>query len=133
MVKKIKSAPKKSIPKLLKSAEEIFNAYIRERDKDNPCISCGTGPVENAGHYYSVGSTGALRYNEVNVNGQCIQCNWHNHGNLIHYRNGLIKKYGESKVLMLDSASKGRKSWSRGELYAIIEFYKKETIKLKNA
>lgn len=117
-----------TIPNLLKLAEQAFNAYIRERDKNMGCISCG-GPVENAGHYYSVGGYGVVRYNEVNVNGQCIRCNMWLHGNLIHYRNGLINRYGEPKILLLDSAARGSKKWTRGELEIVISTYK--TLKLE--
>jgi len=31
----------KSLPKLKKDLQLIFNAFIRVRDKDEPCISCG--------------------------------------------------------------------------------------------
>ena len=111
------------LPKLLAKAQIVFNKWIRERDKDKGCISCG-GPVENAGHYLSQGHNSAFRFNEVNVNGQCIRCNKFLHGNLIPYRQGLIKRYGEGKVLMLESGNKFKK-WSRCELEAIIENYKK--------
>lgn len=127
-----KSNGDRTMSRLKELAREAFNGYIRERDKHLGCISCGTGPVENAGHYYSDGHYSALRYNETNVNGQCIKCNKFLSGNLIHYRNGLINKYGEAKVLLLDSASRGSKRYTRVELEAIITFYKNETLKLKS-
>jgi len=114
------------LPKLLKKAQEAFNAFIRERDKDKGCISCD-GPVQEAGHYFSQGHHSALRYNEVNTNGQCTRCNKWLHGNLINYRSGLIARYGEAKVLLLESSSKNKvKKWSRVELEAIIKLYKEE-------
>lgn len=113
------------LPKLLEKAQRVFNAWIRERDKDKCCISCG-GPVEQAGHYFSAGHHSALRFNEVNVNGQCVRCNYFEHGNLIHYRAGLVKKYGEQKVLMLESSARGgnTKKWSRVELMAVADQYR---------
>lgn len=133
----IKKAPAKrngerAMSRLKELAREAFNGYIRERDKRSGCISCGTGPVENAGHYYSDGHYSAVRYNEVNVNGQCIRCNKFLHGNLIHYRNGLIKKYGPQRVALLESVSRKSKKYSRVELETIITFYKNETLKLKS-
>jgi hypothetical protein len=112
-----------SIPKLTEKAVKVFNAYIRNRDKDNGCISC-PAPVDHAGHYLSAGHHGHLRFNEMNVNGQCLRCNNFLHGNLINYRQGLVKKYGEQKVLILESMAHGVKKWSRVELIAIIEHYK---------
>lgn len=115
------------LPKLLKKAQDVFNAYIRKRDADLGCISCG-GEVENAGHYFSVGQYSALRFNEMNVNGQSVHCNMYRHGNLIHYRQGLVRKYGEEKVKWLeDYANKNRlKKWSRFELDLIIKEYKEK-------
>lgn len=110
------------LPKLLKRAQEVFNAYIRNRDQNKGCISC-FGQVEQAGHYLSQGHHSALRFNEVNTNGQCVRCNCFLHGNLINYRKGLIKRYGEERVLMLENAGKFKK-WSRFELEAIIKMYK---------
>jgi hypothetical protein len=120
------------LPKMLALAQQDFNAYIRERDRDKGCISCN-GPVQHAGHYFSQGHHSALRYNEMNVNGQCERCNTFLHGNLIHYRNGLIKRYGLEKVLMLESSSRRTvKKWSDAELQAIRELYKSELKKIKD-
>jgi len=130
----MKSAAKKkkelSLPSLLKKAQDTFNAYVRARDNNKGCISCGK-PVEHAGHFFSEGHFPALQFNEVNVNGQCVRCNRHLHGNLIFYRSGLVKRYGEQKVLMLEaSAKRPGKKWSRFELMAIIEYYKQEANKI---
>ena len=78
-------AKTKTIPQLTKKAQEVFNKWIRERDKDLGCISCG-GSVDHAGHYFSVGQHSALRFHEDNVHGQCIGCNNFKHGNLAHYK-----------------------------------------------
>lgn len=110
-------------PSLLKKAQKIFNAWIRERDKSKGCISCGA-PVTEAGHFYSQGHHSALRFNEMNTNGQCTRCNCFLHGNLLNYRNGMIKKYGEEKLILLESQSRTPKKWSRSELESIIQHYK---------
>ncbi len=47
------------LPKLLKKAQDKFNAHIRERDKELGCISCGN-EVQQAGHYFSQGQHSAL-------------------------------------------------------------------------
>lgn len=112
------------LPKLKKKAQNIFNKWVRIRDKDEKCISCG-GKVEQAGHYFNSGHYSSLTFSEINVNGQCVKCNCFMHGNLIHYRMGLLKKYGEKKVLQLEKDSNIRiKKYSRDELENIIEKYK---------
>lgn len=71
----------------LKELQAIFNTYIRERDKNKPCISCDK-PLTNkfdAGHFYSVGAYPNIRFNENNVHGQCVHCNQHKHGNVNEY------------------------------------------------
>lgn len=116
---------KQSLPALLKKAQIVFNRYIRERDQDKGCISCG-GEVTEAGHYYSQGHHSALRFNEVNTNGQCTRCNRFLHGNLINYREGILKRWGQQKLDLLDSAARNKvKKWSRVELEEIIKHYSK--------
>lgn len=124
----MKSSPKKKLtplPKLLEKTQRVFNAFVRERDKELGCISCG-GAVEQAGHYHSQGHHSALRYDPINTNGQCKRCNMFLSGNLIKYRQGLVAKYGERVVLELEeSANNNRlKKWSRDELETIITKYK---------
>ena len=113
------------LPKLLEKTQKIFNAYIRARDKELGCISCGA-EVEQAGHYHSQGHHSALRYDPINTNGQCRRCNMFLSGNLIKYRQGLVRKYGEQVVLELEEkANTNRlKKWSRSELEDLISLYK---------
>jgi hypothetical protein len=112
------------LPKLLKKAETVFNKWIRERDKDKGCISC-SGSVDHAGHYFPVGGHSALRFDELNVNGQCVGCNTYKHGNLIYYRQGLVDRYGifEVEVWESECMSNKVKKWSREELNEIIKKY----------
>ena len=65
----------------MKEAQIAFNAYIRARDANKPCICCGADLVAEAvgggfdcGHYRSVGSAPHLRFDERNANGQRKQC-----------------------------------------------------------
>lgn len=115
-----------SLPKLLQKAQRVFNNFVRERDKDRGCISCTSGRVEQASHFYSCGQFSALRFNENNVHGSCLRCNYFLSGNLNEYRVRLIKKIGEQKVLLLDATARNNrvKKWSRLELEIIIKEYK---------
>lgn len=88
-----------------KKAQSKFNQYIRERDKEKPCISCKTtnNVKYDAGHYVPRGRSSALAFNEFNCHKQCSSyCNMHLSGNLIQYRSALIEIYGEEKVLWLE-------------------------------
>ncbi len=114
------------LPKLLAKAQNIFNAWIRERDKDACCITCGRYQIEHACHFYSAGGYPALRFNEDNVFGGCLQCNYFKHGNLNLYRQHLEKRIGPDRLAILDSvATRNRfKKYERYELEIIINHYK---------
>src|SRR5512138_972951 len=57
----------------MKEAQTAFNAWVRFRDNDLPCISCGRfhDGQWHAGHYRSVGSSPELRFEPLNNNKQC--------------------------------------------------------------
>ena len=65
-----------------KEAQAAFNAWVRLRDADKPCISCGRRHEGqyHAGHYLSVGARPELRYEPLNVWKQCAPCNTHFQG-----------------------------------------------------
>lgn len=89
----------------LKEAQVAFNAYIRARDKDHPCISCGKRDASSwdAGHYRTVKAAPQLRFNEDNCHKQCVPCNQHKSGNLIEYRIGLAMRIGSAQVEALET------------------------------
>lgn len=114
-----------TLPRLLAKAQKVFNAWIRNRDKDSSCISCGKYKIEHACHFYSAGQYSALRFNEDNVNGGCLACNYYKHGELNFYRIHIEKRIGKDRLALLDStATRNRtKKWSREELQWIIKNY----------
>jgi len=89
----------------LKEAQAVFNSYIRIRDKDLPCISCGKmhNGQWHAGHFRTTGAAGHLRFSPDNVHKQCAPCNNHLSGNLLNYRVGLISRIGLDKVEELEN------------------------------
>lgn len=112
--------------KWLKEAQNAFNRYIRLRDKNDPCISCGTiKDVQYcAGHYLTRGASPELRFNEDNVHKQCNQyCNLQLSGNLVKYRVNLINKIGLEKVESLE----GKHEPKKYTIDQIIEIKKKYT------
>jgi hypothetical protein len=110
-IKTVKKEVKEAKQKLksrsdwLKDTQVVFNKYIRLRDQNDGCISCGSKSASayHAGHYRSIGSAGHLRFNEHNCHRQCSACNTHLSGNLIRYRLGLIRKIGIHAVETLES------------------------------
>ena len=95
----------------LKLFQTVFNTYIRTRDKELPCVSCGKNNEKqfHAGHYRSVGSCPELRFSELNVWRQCATCNTYLHGNLIEYRKELIKRIGVDQVEWLEGPQPSNK------------------------
>jgi hypothetical protein len=88
----------------LKEAQAAFNAWIRWRDRDLPCISCGRhhAGAYDAGHYISVGANATLRFHEDNCHKQCVPCNQHKSGNAVLYRLGLVERIGLDRVCALE-------------------------------
>ena len=118
---------------LKRKAQKACNEYIRLRDRKEPCISClyvGNGRQWHAGHYKPQGGNSLLRYDERNIHKQCSICNNHKSGNLVPYRENLIKKIGIETVEELESMNTIKK-WSKEELEVIITKYKYKTKKIK--
>ena len=110
-----------------KEAQAVFNAFIRERDKDEACISCGRFHQGqwHAGHYRTVGSHPELRYSELNVHKQCAPCNNHKSGNVVEYRINLLDKIGEKALVWLEGPHEPKK-YTVDELKQIKETYKQK-------
>jgi hypothetical protein len=100
----------------IRECQQIFNKYIRLRDHDKPCISCGKSDVEwtpggmwDCGHFISIGSHPELRFVELNAYKQCKKCNGgsgrfakKHHTVSKQYRENLIEKIGIEKVEWLE-------------------------------
>lgn len=110
-----------------------FNAYIRERDRHKPCISCDR-PLQgkfDAGHFYSVGSYPNLRYNEDNVHGQCVHCNRDKHGNHVEYSLRLPARIGEERFGALTEMRQGELKLTIPETQELIKVYRQKLKELR--
>jgi hypothetical protein len=122
----------------MRKADEAFSLFIRTRDSQKyqgkafDCISCGRPGMAidqaDCGHYVNRQHM-SLRFSELNCHAQCRHCNRFMEGNIQDYRKGLIKKIGESKVLMLEAAKNITNKISNFELEQISKHYKAETKK----
>ena len=121
----------------LKIAQSHFNEYIRLRDKESFCISCGKELRKgntDAGHYMSSGGHYNVRFNEDNVHGQCSRpCNKDKSGDLINYRKGLIERIGLERLEHLESIANETRKFTIPEVKEIIETYKQKVKILKNS
>jgi hypothetical protein len=117
----------------VKQAQTAFNAWIRARDVDVPCISCDDalaakstghrGSLYHAGHYLTTGARPELRFDEDNVHKQCAQCNLHLHGNPVAFRIGLVRRKGQAVVDRLEGPHPPRQL-RRPDLIAIRDDYR---------
>ena len=117
----------------MKRAQAAFNAWVRERDAGQPCISCGRHHQGqyHAGHYRPAGSNPELRFEPDNCHLQCAPCNSHLSGNLTAYRPALIAKIGLARVEWLEGKHKPKRY--RKEDYQAIEAEYKEKLKALRA
>jgi len=117
-----------TVQELMKITQVTFNKFIRLRDKGLPCISCLNDKPKkvNAGHYYSSGGHKNLTFNEDNCHLQCEYCNTFLHGNLIMYRDSLLKRIGSERLQQLDNTAHETRKYSREELRELNEYYKQK-------
>lgn len=122
---KIKLEKLKTARDWMKEAQVEFNGWVRLRDAEEPCISCGRHHQGqyHAGHYLSVGAHPELRFDPLNVWKQCQPCNTHLHGNLISYRKRLLEKIGIEKLEWLEGPHNPKK-YTIDELKIIVKEYR---------
>lgn len=122
-----------------KEAQQAFNAFIRERDRTKPCISCGVHIVDHrhgggwdCGHYRSTGANPELRFCEANAHKQCKKCNQYLSGNVVNFRIGLERRIGPEKLAWLEGPHPPKK-YTIGELKEIRDHYRRKTREKANA
>lgn len=125
----------KSRSEWLKNLQEVFNKFIRLRDKDLPCISCGRFHQGqwHAGHYKTVGGNPELRFNEDNVHRQCSACNNHKSGDIVNYRINLVERIGIERVEFLERKDHPPLKLTIEEIKDLIKVYKNKCKELERA
>ena len=104
----------------IKQAQQAVNSYVRERDRDLPCVSCGTMTAAqfDAGHYRTTAAAPQLRFDPRQIWKQCSVCNQHKSGNIPPYRIELIKRIGLAEVENIEG-NHDRHRWTIEECKAI--------------
>ena len=118
-----------------REAQTAFNRWVRLRDADKPCVSCGRmhGGKWDAGHFLSRGARPELAYEPLNVHKQCNPCNTHLSGNLALYRKNLVElRIGLEKVEWLEGPHEP-KHYSIDDLKAIKAKYSAMARELEKA
>lgn len=94
-----------------KEAQAAVNRFVRQRDADLPCISCGRHHAGqyHAGHYLSRGAHPALALDPRNIYKQCAPCNTHLSGNQVEFRKALVRLHGIGLVEWLEGHHEPRK------------------------
>lgn len=118
--------------------DKWFSKYIRLRDSDKNGICCCITCLRifhwkegDAGHFISRDRS-ATRYDERNVNAQCVPCNRFKSG--LQYEHGLAidKKYGPGTAQMLNILSKVHSKLNDFYYKRQIEIYKKKVKEMSN-
>lgn len=122
----------KTKSKVEAEVQSIANACARERDRDLPCISCGTysSPSWEGGHYISVGANKTIRFELDNIHKQCHVCNHHKGGNAIPYRINLVKKIGLARVEWLEGWHQPR-HYTKDDLRGLKTYFRNKLKELK--
>lgn len=128
--KKVLKEKLKTLTDYKNEARLYFQKWIRQRDAELPCISCGTikSPYWDSGHFLKAELFTGLIFNEKNVHKQCRKCNFYLNGNEGAYRLGLINRYGYEYVLELEKLKDKARvySFSKQELINIKSIYKQK-------
>lgn len=131
---KIRKEALKSRSDHMKDTQQAFNEWVRHRDAALPCVSCGRhheGKYD-AGHYRTVGSNPALRFEPLNCHRQCSPCNTQLSGNIVNYRIELVRRIGITNVEWLEGPHEPQK-YTVEELKALTAKYRALTKELKRA
>ena len=129
---KVRKEKLKSRADHAKDTQQAFNEWVRLRDADLPCVSCGRhhDGQYHAGHYRTVAANPAIRFEPLNVHKQCAPCNNHKSGDIVNYRIELVKRIGAEAVEWLEGPHEAKK-YTLDELKAMTADYRAKTKELK--
>jgi hypothetical protein len=122
-----KTSKKPTRSKLVKKLDVVFSQYVRLSNADKrgycTCVTCGkighwkTGGIQ-AGHFMSRKHY-STRWDERNVNPQCVACNIYRSGNIYVYSQYLGNKLSKKLYLKSQEITK----FTTDELQDMIEDY----------
>lgn len=127
-------AKKNKLKTRKKAAKTACHDYIRARDSGKGCICCGRplGANFHAGHFLESGNNPQIRYDENNIHGQRLDCNFFKGGDSGDYQENLINKIGLEAINKLKNLTGGTIKRTADD-YLVIEKYYKDKLKELNA
>ena len=131
---KVRKEKLKSRADHAKDTQQAFTEWVRLRDADLPCVSCGRhhDGQYHAGHYRTVAANPAIRFEPLNVHKQCAPCNNHKSGDIVNYRIELVKRIGAEAVEWLEGPHEPKR-YTIEQLKAMTAEYRAKTRELKRA
>lgn len=113
-------------------ADKYFSLFIRERDRDKPCITCGKlTSKKDCGHFISRRFE-STRYDEKNCGGQCLKCNRFEYGNQFAFSLKIDKLYGDGTAKRLHEKSLMFCKRNQNDYEEIAKEYKSKYEHIKN-
>lgn len=132
--KKEKKAPN-NIKKLKSDVWDLFSEWVRRSAADEDgycgCVSCGKidhWKNMQAGHFIH----GTLFLIPELVHPQCPHCNGFLHGNLIPYKEWMLKEYGEKNLARFEFLAKQKHKYTVFELQQFKKLYTEKLKELTN-
>ena len=121
-----------TISKLKKKLDVLFSQYIRRRNADHSgrvkCFTCGVEKhwkEQQAGHFQSR-SHHSTRWDEVNVQVQCVKCNMYRQGEQYKFGLYLDDRFGDGTAEELEHRAKTIVTLNRVDYEEAIERYKQK-------
>ena len=121
-----------TISKLKKKLDVLFSQYIRRRNADHlgrvKCFTCGIEKhwkEQQAGHFQSR-SHHSTRWDEVNVQVQCVKCNMFRQGEQYKFGLYLDQRFGDGTAEELENRAKTIVKLNRVDYEEAIERYKQK-------
>ena len=121
-----------TISKLKKKLDVLFSQYIRRRNADHlgrvKCFTCGVEKhwkEQQAGHFQSR-SHHSTRWDEVNVQIQCVKCNMFRQGEQYKFGLYLDDRFGDGTAEELENRAKTIVKLNRVDYEEAIERYKQK-------
>lgn len=120
---------KRSMKALKREADKVFSRFIRHRDTNTEgfghCVTCNAYAPLQCGHFVKRQHL-AVRFDEMNCNGQCVRCNKWLHGNDGEYAAWIVRHHGDFNLNRLLAAKHQTVKMTRADYEALIERYKGE-------
>jgi hypothetical protein len=109
---------------LMQEADKAFQAYIRYRDKDLPCINTGQyiawdDNQSDAAHFISKAANTAMRYDLRNCHKSTKASNAMQEKYIHDYRNNLFKRLGEERFAKFEA---DRQYWATHQRKFSVEY-----------